>query len=157
MYHNPNKSLYPSFFSSSKATGIRTIHLSFSYSDLPLPLDLSLETLFENRKAKPAKKALTADAPALTRTAASLKNCNVIHLNWIIPVPSPLSLYEGGRVADLPCGKLRSATQTGYKSVSQKRKNYKQTSVSHTGSMVKRTSRPSSTRKISNSSSQPKD
>ena len=39
-----------------------------------------------------------------------------------LPVPSPLSPYEGGRVADIPCGTLRSATQTGLKSVSDSRK-----------------------------------
>ena len=31
-----------------------------------------------------------------------------------LPAPVYLSPYEGGRVADVPCGTLRSATQTGF-------------------------------------------
>ena len=44
---------------------------------------------------------------------------------WIHQSPVPLSPYHGGRVAGTACAVRGSATQTGLKSVSEKRKNYK--------------------------------
>lgn len=37
---------------------------------------------------------------------------------WMFPAANPLSRCEGGKVADRPCGPLRSATQTGSDSIS---------------------------------------
>ena len=43
--------------------------------------------------------------------------------SWGVLVPSPLSLYHGERVADIPCSMLHSATQTGSNNISHQQKN----------------------------------
>ena len=47
-------------------------------------------------------------------------NMSICNLGFTSPSSSPLSPYEGGRVADIPGGMLRSATRTGLNSITQK-------------------------------------
>ena len=52
------------------------------------------------------------------------------------PVPVYLSTCEGERVADIPCGTLRSATQTGSDSISYKWKEFKVENCQDQGYLV---------------------